>query len=56
MFIRFLLLAISLTLVIFCIDVLFPIVKRKYRIHKEIKKTRQSRKAFMKKMKELEIK
>ncbi len=56
MFIRFLLLGISLTLVIFFMDVLFPKIKQKYHLHKELRKRKKSQLAFRKKMKELEIK
>ena len=56
MFLRFVLLGICLTFVIFFMDVLLPKIKLKIRLHKELKNKKQKQEAFRKKMKELEIK
>lgn len=56
MFFKFVLLGISLTIIIFILDVLLPKIKLKFRLFKEMKKKKQRQKAFKKKMKELEIK
>lgn len=56
MFLKFVLLGISLTLIIFFFDVLLPKIKLKIRLHKELKDRKKKRKAFKNKMKELEIK
>ncbi len=56
MFLKFVLLGISLTLIIFFFDVLLPKIKLKIRLHKELKDRKKKREAFKNKMKELEIK
>ena len=56
MFLRFVLLGICLTFVIFFMDVLLPKIKLKIRLHKELKNKKQKQEACRKKMKELEIK
>ena len=56
MFLRFVLLGICLTFVIFFMDVLLPKIKLKIRRHKELKNNKLKQEAFRKKMKELEIK
>ena len=56
MFLKFVLLGISLTLIMFFFDVLLPKIKLKIRLHKELKNKKQKQEAFRKKMKELEIK
>lgn len=56
MFLKFVLLGISLTLIIFFFDVLLPKIKSKIRLHKELKDRKKKREAFKNKMKELEIK
>ncbi len=56
MFLKFVLLGISLTLIMFFFDVLLPKIKLKIRLHKELKDRKKKREAFKNKMKELEIK
>ena len=56
MFLKFVLLGISLTLIILFFDVLLPKIKLKIRLHKELKDRKKKREAFKNKMKELEIK
>lgn len=56
MFLKFVLLGISLTLIMFFFDVLLPKIKFKIRLHKELKDRKKKREAFKNKMKELEIK
>lgn len=56
MFLKFILLAISLVVIIFFIDVILPKISFKYKLRKELIKTKQRQKAFKNKMKELEIK
>ena len=56
MFLRFVLLGISFAVILFVFEVLLPKLKLKYRLHKELKITKQRQEAFRKKMKELEIK
>jgi hypothetical protein len=56
MFLKFVLLGISLTLIMFFFDVLVPKIKLKIRLHKELKDRKKKREAFKNKMKELEIK
>ena len=56
MFLKFVLLGISLTLIIIFFDVLLPKIKLKIRLHKELKDRKKKREAFKNKMKELEIK
>lgn len=56
MFLKFVLLGISLTLIMFFFDVLLPKIKLKIRLHKELKDIKKKREAFKNKMKELEIK
>ena len=56
MFLKFVLLGISLTLIMFLFDVLLPKIKLKIRLHKELKDRKKKREAFKNKMKELEIK
>ena len=56
MFLKFVLLGISLTLIMFFFDVLLPKIKLKIRLHKELKDSKKKREVFNNKMKELEIK
>ena len=56
MFLKFVLLGISLTLIMFFFDVLLPKIKLKIRLHKELKDRKKKKEAFKNKMKELEIK
>lgn len=56
MFLKFVLLGISLTLIMLFFDVLLPKIKLKIRLHKELKDRKKKREAFKNKMKELEIK
>lgn len=56
MFLRFVLLGICLSLIIFFMDILLPKIKSKIRLHKKLKNKEQKHEAFRKKMKELEIK
>ena len=56
MFLRFVLIGLYLTFIIFFMDVLLPKIKLKIRLHKELKNKKQKQEAFRKKMKELEIK
>lgn len=56
MFLKFVLLGINLTLIMFFFDVLLPKIKLKIRFHKELKDRKKKREAFKNKMKELEIK
>ena len=56
MFLRFVLIGLCLTFIIFFIDVLLPKIKLKIRLCKELKSKKQNQEAFRKKMKELEIK
>ena len=56
MFLKFVLLGISLTLIMFFFDVLLPKIKLKIRLHKELRNRKKKREAFKNKMKELEIK
>lgn len=56
MFLKFVLLGISLTLIMFFFDVLLPKIKLKIRLHKELKDRKKKREVFKNKMKELEIK
>ena len=56
MFLKFVLLGINLTLIMFFFDVLLPKIKLKIRLHKELKQKKQKQEAFRKMMKELEIK
>ena len=56
MFLKFVLLGINLTLIMFFFDVLVPKIKLKIRLHKELKDRKKKREAFKNKMKELEIK
>ena len=56
MFLKFVLLGISLTLIMFFFDVLLPKTKLKIRLYKELKDRKKKREAFKNKMKELEIK
>lgn len=56
MFLKFVLLGISLTLIMFFFDVLLPKIKLKIRLYKELKDRKKKREAFKNKMKELEIK
>lgn len=56
MFLKFVLLGINLTLIMFFFDVLLPKIKLKIRLHKELKNRKKKREAFKNKMKELEIK
>lgn len=56
MFLRFVLIGLCLTFIIFFIDVLLPKIKLKIRLRKELKSKKQKQEAFGKKMKELEIK
>lgn len=54
MFFKFIMLGISFVVILFIFDMLSPILKQKYRLHKEIKAKKQ-KKNFKKTMKELEI-
>ena len=56
MFLRFVMLGISLVFVLFIFEVLFPKLKMKYKLHKILKEKKQRHEAFKNKMKELEIK
>lgn len=56
MFLRFVLIGLCLTFIIFFIDVLLPKIKLKIRLRKELKSKKQKQESFRKKMKELEIK
>lgn len=56
MFLRFVLIGLCLTFIIFFIDVLLPKIKLKIRLLKELKSKKQKQESFRKKMKELEIK
>lgn len=53
---KFILLGISIVALIFFLEILLPKIKLKYLLHKELKETMKRRKAFNKKMQELEIK
>ena len=53
---KFILLGISIVAVMFFFDIIFPKIKIKYRLQKELKESMKRRKAFSEKMKELEIK
>lgn len=55
MFFKFIMLGISFVVILFIFDMLSPILKQKYRLHKEIKAKKQKQKNFKKTMKELEI-
>lgn len=56
MFLRCLLLGISLVVLLFFFDILLPKLKLKYRLYRELKEKKKREQAFAKKMKELEIK
>lgn len=56
MFLRCILLGIVFTVMLLLCDLLLPKLKLKYKLYKELKTKEQRRKAFEKKMKELEIK
>ena len=56
MFVRCLLLGISLVVLLFVFDILLAKLKLKYRLHKELKEKKKRQDALAKKMKELEIK
>ncbi len=48
MFLKFVLLGISLTLIMFFFDVLLPKIKLKIRLHKELKDRKKKRKRHLK--------
>lgn len=56
MFVNFLMLVASFSVVAFICKFLLPHILQKYKSHKELKEKKKRRKAFGKKMKELEIK
>lgn len=56
MFLRFVLLGLLIVFIIFFIDIILPKINFKYKMHKELIKTRKRQKAFKNKMKQLEIK
>lgn len=56
MFLRFLILGIALTAIIFLFDIYLPKLKLKCRLHKELKQKKKREEAFRNKMKGLEIK
>lgn len=49
MFVRCLLLGISLVVLLFVFDILLPKLKLKYRLHKELKEKKKRQDAFAKK-------
>ena len=49
-------LGISFVVILFIFDMLSPILKQKYRLHKELKEKEKRQAIFKNKMKELEIK
>lgn len=53
---KFILLGISIVAIMFFLEIILPKIKIKYRLHKELNESKKRRKAFGKKMKELEIK
>ena len=53
---KFILIGISIVGIMFFFDIIFPKLKLKYRLHKELKESHERRKKFGNKMKELEIK
>lgn len=53
---KFILIGIFIVAIMFFFDVLLPKIKIKYLLHKELKEADKRKKAFGKKMKELEIK
>lgn len=53
---KFILIGILIVAVMFFFDIIYPKLKLKYRLHKELKKAQIRRKKFGNKMKELEIK
>ena len=55
MFFRFILLGISLTFVVFFMDILLPKLKSKIKMYKENRDKEPNQTAFKKKVKELEI-
>lgn len=56
MFLRFVLLGLLIVFIIFFIDIILPKINFKYKMHRELIKTRKRQKAFKNKMKQLEIK
>lgn len=56
MFVNFLMLIMSFTIIAFTYKVLLPKIKQKCKLHQELKEKKKRKKAFRKKMKELEIK
>lgn len=56
MFLKFVLIGIIFTFIIFFIDTIWPKIKLKYKLHKELKEKEKRKKTFRDKMKELEIK
>lgn len=56
MFLRCLFIILSFILIVFIVDIVFPRLKLKYRLYKDLKKKKQKQEAFKKKMNELEIK
>lgn len=56
MFLRFVLLGLLIVFIIFFIDVILPKISYKYKLHKELIKTKKRQKAFRNRMKQLEIK
>lgn len=53
---RFILLGISIVAIMFFCEIILAKLKIKYKLRKELNETKKRRKAFRKKMKELEIK
>ena len=56
MFVRCLLLGISLVLLLYITSILFTKLKLKYRLYKDLKEKKKRQAMFAKKMQELEIK
>lgn len=56
MMLKFILLGILIVFVFSVLQFFLPRLKLKYRLYKELKETEKRKKAFNKKMKELEIK
>lgn len=56
MFLRFVLLGLLIVFIIFFINIILPKISFKYKLHKELIKTRKRQEAFKNKMEKLEIK
>ena len=56
MFLRFVLLGIAFTVILFIFEFLIPKIKSKYRLHRKLKIKKHRQQTFRKNMNELEIK